>query len=271
MHAWHRCVPIASPIQRDDAPSAVTAEGASAVHDGITERLEELARRAGLKGVSAPVLGAGIVVLGAVVAFGVWRWWPQDVGMASGGPAAAPAVLSGAAAPTTGAAGAMTSEASSTASDTPGIDVHVVGAVRRPGLYELKGGSRVADAVQAAGGFLGNAAEEGVNLARKLTDGEQLVVPTAEQFAKSGGVAVTAGASTGSGAAAGAASGAPVDINSATAEQLDVLPGVGPATAMKIVADRQANGPFKSVDDLGRVAGIGPKKLEDLKALIVAR
>jgi competence protein ComEA len=115
-----------------------------------------------------------------------------------------------------------------------------------------------------------------VNLARKLSDGEQLIVPTADQFAKSGGVdaggAGGAGAVTGGGAVGGmAASASPVDINNATAEQLDTLPGVGPATATKIIADRQTNGPFKSADDLGRVAGIGPKKLEDLKALIVVR
>ena len=119
---------------------------------------------------------------------------------------------------------------------------------------------------------MGDAAPEGVNLARKLSDGEQLVVPTADELAKAGaGGASTGGAGAGSGAGGATPADTPVDINTATAEQLDALPGIGPATATKIVADRQANGPFKSIDDLGRVAGIGPKKLEDMRALIVVR
>ena len=220
------------------------------------------------------VLGAGVAVLVAAVCFGAWRWWPDaGVSSASGG-SAANAVLTVGAASGAASVGATTASASTSgAVEEPAkIWVHVVGAVRHPGLYALRVDARVNEAVEAAGGFVGNAAPEGVNLARKLSDGEQLVVPTADEFAKSGG----GGAATGGGASAAEPGGhqtssAPVDINSATTEQLDTLPGIGPATAMKIVADREANGPFKSADDLGRVAGIGPKKLEDLKALIVVR
>jgi competence protein ComEA len=144
--------------------------------------------------------------------------------------------------------------------------VHVVGAVRHPGVQRLASGARVADAVQAAGGLLGNAAAEGVNLARIVQDGEQIVVPTRDQWAAS-----TAGAAAGSAGARAGPGGGKVDINSADVATLDTLPGVGPTTAQRIVADREANGPFASVKDLGRVPGIGDKKLGSLKDLICVR
>jgi competence protein ComEA len=124
--------------------------------------------------------------------------------------------------------------------------------------------------VDAAGGALGAGATDAINLAAKVTDGEQIVVPTRDQVAK-GDAPVASGAGTGGGAGASGAAGTPakIDLNTADATQLDTLPGVGPSTAAKIVADRQANGPFKSCDDLGRVPGIGPKKLDTLKDLIV--
>jgi len=243
------------------------------MRDDIRERVEELARRAGISAVPTAVLAAAAVVLVLAVGLGLWRWVPTGPGaseVSSGemGTAVAGSVL--ASASSMGATG----EPAVTASAAP-VWVHVVGAVRHPGLYRCDGGARVEAAVEAAGGFLGNAAAEGVNLARELTDGEQLVVPTAEEFAKAGGIAAGVGATQaapgGAGGSAVSAGSAPVDINSASVEQLDALPGIGPATAEKIVADREANGRFASADDLGRVAGIGPKKLEDLRALIVAR
>lgn len=142
-----------------------------------------------------------------------------------------------------------------------GVIVHVVGAVRRPGVYELPAGSRVADAVEAAGGALGNAAASALNLARLLTDGEQVRVLTTDE----------ASAAAFSGDARGLLPpvGQPkVNINAATVEQLDSLPGIGPATAQKIVEDRMRNGPFRSPEDLMRVPGIGPKKFEVLEELI---
>ena len=129
--------------------------------------------------------------------------------------------------------------------------VDVTGAVRHPGVYRLPVGARVQQAVRRAGGVTRKADAAAVNLAAKLADGQQIVVPARVSAA----VAVP-GATAPSG---------PVSLNSATADELDQLDGVGPATAAKIIAWRTANGGFSSVDDLGQVAGIGPKKLEALR------
>jgi competence protein ComEA len=134
----------------------------------------------------------------------------------------------------------------------PQVVVHVVGAVRQPGLYRLDEGSRVADAVARAGGATRRADLAGVNLAAPLADGLQVVVPLR-------GAAGDAGGSTSSG---------PVHLNSATVEQLDALPGIGPATAQKIVDHRERHGAFTSVDDLDAVPGIGPSRLEQLRGLV---
>jgi competence protein ComEA len=140
----------------------------------------------------------------------------------------------------------------------PALVVHVVGAVRRPGLYRLREGSRVADAVAKAGGATPRADLSLVNLAAPAADGTQVVVP---RRAAAGGGGATAPA------APGAPAG-PVQLNSATVEQLDALPGVGPVTAQKIVDYRQQNGAFRSVDDLDAIPGIGPARLEQLRELV---
>jgi competence protein ComEA len=137
------------------------------------------------------------------------------------------------------------------------VVVDVVGAVRRPGLYRLPQRARIADALARAGGSTTKADLAQVNLAAPLADGEQIVVP------KRG----TAGA-VGAPAATGAAS-APVQLSTATLEQLDTLPGVGPVTAQKILDYRQAHGAFHSVDELDAVPGIGPKRLDQLRDLVV--
>jgi competence protein ComEA len=139
--------------------------------------------------------------------------------------------------------------------------VDVVGAVRRPGLVRLAEGSRVADAIARAGGLRHGAERAGVNFAAPVSDGQQVVVPQR-------GVAVAAGVA---GAAAGsaAASTGPVSLSSATAEQLDTLPGVGPATAQKIIAYRQQHGAFRSVDELDAISGIGPSRIANLRGLVV--
>lgn len=137
------------------------------------------------------------------------------------------------------------------------VFVHVGGAVANPGVQELEEGSRVQDAVEAAGGFSDGAARDALNLARILQDGEQVVVPSEEDLAASAGT-VNGGLS-----ASTAASGR-VNINTASADELDALPGIGPATAEKIIADREANGPFSAVEDLKRVSGIGDKKYAEL-------
>jgi competence protein ComEA len=139
---------------------------------------------------------------------------------------------------------------------TATLYVDVVGAVRRPGLYRLRDGSRVADAVTRAGGPTPKAQIELVNLAARIADGEQIVVPGRG----SGGTVAPA---PGGGAASG-----PVHLNSATLEQLDTLPGVGPVTAQKILDYRQKHGAFGSVDELDAISGIGPARLETLRDLV---
>ena len=141
------------------------------------------------------------------------------------------------------------------ASSSTTLFVNVVGAVRRPGLYRLKDGSRVADAVTSAGGPTPRAQIELLNLAARIADGEQIVVPRR-------GV-VGAVAAPGGGVAAG-----PVHLNSATLEQLDGLPGVGPVTAQKILDYRQQHGAFGSVDELDAIPGIGPARLGTLRDLV---
>lgn len=141
------------------------------------------------------------------------------------------------------------------------IVVHVGGAVVEPGVRELPEGARVQDAVDAAGGFAQGAACDALNLARVVADGEQVVVPTLADLE----TAAAEGPVSGSGSPAlGAPLGGKVNINTASADQLDALPGVGPSTAQKIVADREANGPFVSPEDLKRVSGIGDKKFAAL-------
>jgi competence protein ComEA len=175
------------------------------------------------------------------------------------------------------------SSASSAAGQPAGPDrpvvVSVVGLVHKPGLVTLTPGARVADALQAAGGAMDGADTTGLNMARPLGDGEQIVVglaPVSGQPAALGS-SVTAGSASGSktpappGPVKGSArpkAGEVVDLNTATVEQLDALPGVGPVTAAAIVAWRQANGKFTSVDQLADVDGIGPARLDKLRALV---
>jgi competence protein ComEA len=147
-----------------------------------------------------------------------------------------------------------------TATASPAVVVHVTGAVRRPGLVELAGGSRVDDAVAAAGGATQRADLASVNLARLLVDGEQIVV-----LRKGAPAAVGAPAPS---TVSSAAPGQPVDLNTATIEQLDGLPGVGPVLAQRIVDWRTAHGRFSSVDALTDVSGIGERTLADLRPLV---
>jgi competence protein ComEA len=143
--------------------------------------------------------------------------------------------------------------------------VHVSGAVRTPGLYRLSDGARVVDAVAAAGGFADGAAKDAVNLARQVADGEQLVVPVAG--AETPAPHAAEGVPGGPGGPA-AQAGTRLNLNSADAAALDALPRIGPALAARIVAWREQNGRFTSVDDLLAVPGIGEKMLESLRDLV---
>ncbi|MDQ3379259.1 MAG: ComEA family DNA-binding protein [Actinomycetota bacterium] len=141
--------------------------------------------------------------------------------------------------------------------------VHVVGAVRRPGLYRLREGARVADAVGRAGGATGRAELAALNLAAPLVDGVQVLVP--RRVVTSGPTPAGAEADLG---AATAGLGSKPSLATATIEQLDELPGVGPVTAQKILDYRTEHGPFRSVDDLDAVPGIGPTRVEQLRDLV---
>lgn len=153
-----------------------------------------------------------------------------------------------------------------------GIKVHVTGAVAGPGLYEFKSGDRVADALAKAGGATAEADISQINLAAKLTDGQQVAVPAkgqapvageTEAAVSPGGAAATSGGSGSPGTPA-----QPIDLNNATAAQLEGLDGIGPKTAQKIIAYREANGGFKSVEQLMEVPGIGPAKFDQIKGQV---
>jgi len=162
---------------------------------------------------------------------------------------------------TSGPAGVM-------ASPTPGaVYVQVVGQVARPGLYQVRDGDRVMDAVAAAGGFTPVADQAGINLARVVADGEQLVVPAMGEAPPAAGAGGGAG-SGGAGGAGAAAPGAKVDINTADATALETLPRIGPATAQKIIDWRTKNGRFRSVQDLRSVSGIGDATFAQLEPLV---
>ncbi|MBS4030142.1 MAG: ComEA family DNA-binding protein [Clostridiales bacterium] len=133
------------------------------------------------------------------------------------------------------------------------IVVHVSGAVRHPGVYRLKDGARVVDAVDAAGGIVPEGNADAINLAEPLYDGRKVTVPFIKQT-ETGNTGDTVDSR--------------VNINEATAAQLETLPGIGPAKAAAIISYREANGPFRSVDDLAAVGGIGAKTVDALKELI---
>ena len=148
--------------------------------------------------------------------------------------------------------------AATKAAAPPLVVVDVVGAVRRAGLYRLPQGSRIADAVTRAGGATRKADLALVNLAAPVADGTQIVVPAHSPAA----------GATGGGAGSAAAPAGPVHLNTATLQDLDALPGVGPVTAQKIVDYRQQHGAFASVDELDAIPGIGPKRLDQLRDLV---
>lgn len=249
--------PRVGPTEHEDVtrtpPSSARAEEGASVWREVRDWMGELACRAGFDGL--PSSGRALVwVAGAVAAVVAGSlWWS---GVRGGGPVPSASAAAAPARPVP----VESTRAVTAPAMVATVTVHVVGEVRRPGVYRLPGGSRAADAVQAAGGLLGAADQAAVNLARVVSDGEQIAVPRQGE-----GVPVAAG--TAGGGAAGARAGK-VDLNTANEAQLDTLPGVGPSTAAKIVSDRAENGPFRMIDDLMRVPGIGPSKYDALKDLV---
>jgi competence protein ComEA len=275
---------VAEPFLTDAAdPSLGSAQQASLspdshVVDGPPGRLGALGGRGafdlggrgifdpGRRGVKALAAVAAVVVL--VAAFLAWRARPHAEPVGSGPPAATAAAPGGSpadAAPARSAAPGGTAQPAGGASEAV-VVVAVAGKVRQPGLVRLSPGARVADAIAAAGGVLPGTDMALLNLARKVTDGELIVV----------GIPVPAGAEgggpAGNGAPGGAGqSGAPggkVSLNTATLAQLDTLPGVGTVLAQRILEYREGHGGFRSVAELRQVEGIGEARYEQLKELV---
>lgn len=144
------------------------------------------------------------------------------------------------------------------------VFVHVAGAVQKPGLYRLPSGSRIDDAIRAAGGVTSEGNLDALNLAAQVRDGDKVLVPGQAAAAPPGGAP---GAGAVSGAGPPGASGM-VNLNTATAAELDALPGIGPAIAARIIAYRDQHGGFRTVKDLMKVPGIGPAKFEQLQTLV---
>jgi competence protein ComEA len=230
-------------------------------------------------------LGVVAVVLVVGLAWGGWSWVrarPEAVAAPAGVPAAAGAP------PGAGPTGAPAPAGSATAPAEPGQTgsepsaapagpvVHVLGAVRRPGLVRLSPGARVEDALDAAGGLRRDADPGELNLAQPLEDGVQVLVGTRAHpegevrtgSAGSGGAGAGEGGGARAGSASGSSSGGTVDLNRATVDQLDTLPGVGPVTAQRILEWREQHGRFSRVDELQEVDGIGPKTYARLQPLV---
>ncbi len=234
-----------------------------------------------------------IVILATAVAAFLVAWWLSPVAAGSAGslttvgmaaattrPTAAPEASG---APSTrvaqgGATGAGRDDsgaAGGASGSTRSLFVHVTGAVAKPGLVEVADGARVFDAVAQAGGVTAEAREGGVNLARFVVDGEQILVPRRDDptpVTSSAGAAASAAdggpGSSGVGATGPSGAAGKVNLNTATAAELETLPRVGPSLSAKILAWRAENGPFSAIEDLNEVDGVGDKTFESLKDLV---
>jgi competence protein ComEA len=250
----------------------------------IGEERGRLARAASwLEASPVELVGLAVLLVSALVATGVLVWTavgrpalggPTDATVATVGDEHAASAV-GTEAEVGSTAGGPDHPAPGTGTDDDGhgapaggasgeVIVHVAGAVATPGVVTLPAGSRVADAVEAVGGLLADADPSRINLARPLQDGEQLLVLRAGEEPPP---PVAGGAPTPEGADPAVGSGL-VDLNAASSEQLQTLPGIGPAIAGRIVQHREQHGPFRTPGDLRDVSGIGEKRFQDLAALI---
>jgi competence protein ComEA len=205
----------------------------------------------------ADVLALLVLLLAAAGLTAVVWWTTRPVPLA-----AAPPVPSAAPSPWPSGGADDAPDAPAAATTPPPVTVHVAGRVARPGVVVLPAGSRVADAVAAAGGATPDAAVETLNLARPLVDGEQVRVPAPGEPLPPTPTPPPAAPT------APTASEGPLDLNTATLDALDALPGIGPVTAQRILDHRQAIGRFADVGQLLEVPGIGPSRFADLEPLV---
>ncbi|MGH3871341.1 MAG: helix-hairpin-helix domain-containing protein [Pseudonocardiaceae bacterium] len=219
--------------------SPATSRGGRLVRRWVPDSLRDARWEPGRPGALALSLVAALAAV--IAAVGVWRERPVPE------PAPVLPLITAAAVP---------APAATPPHPAPEVVVSVAGRVARPGLIRLPDGTRVADALAAAGGALPGTDLMGLNIARRLSDGEQLLI----------GVVPPPGQPTDGVAPSGPSR--KVDLNAATLEQLDVLPGVGPVTAQRILDWRAAHGRFTSVDQLREVSGMGPARLAQLKDLV---
>jgi len=236
--------------RRPEAAAGGEAPDRAATASSPSAWLQRLRFDPGLRGAAA--LGCAALIAALLAGWWVLAGRAHSVPISTSPPPPPPAASSPA------------QSAASSASGAPAavVVVDVVGKVRRPGVYRLRTESRVDDALRAAGGALPGVDMSSLNRARKLTDGEQIAVGVT-------GAPAAGGPSAGPGGSAGSASGsASVDLNTASIEQLDGLPGVGPVLAQRIVDWRTAHGRFASVDQLREVSGIGPSKFDDIRGLV---
>jgi competence protein ComEA len=201
------------------------------------------------------IVGVGIIA---------WHLWQSAVGQSTSEPLT-PSLSSGPALP-----GSPQSPQAEATDASGSVVVHVAGAVQKPGIVSLPQGSRVFQAIEAAGGAASNAELNGLNLAEVLSDGVKIQVPVMGEV-QSAPSPLVGGSGSSGGTAAPAAKGAKVNINTATLEELGTLPRVGPVTAQGIIDWRKEHGPFASVDELDAVEGIGPKLMESLKDLVTVQ
>lgn len=217
----------------------------------LSLKANSLLRRAGLSEVPRSAL-IGLVAIGVVVILlGAWHFWPRPssdfIANANAGESAVPAV-----------------EAAEASAATADIVVDVEGAVNAPGLYALPADSRIGDAIEAAGGLAANAVAGAANLAQKVTDGEQVHIISVEEQ-KRGAAQAPASAQ---GGTAGQGASEKININTASAEELQQLSGVGPSLSERIIEYRQSNGRFSSIEELQNVSGIGKTRFENIKGKI---
>ena len=273
-----------SALVRSVAAAYTAAHGHPAEHDTLVDR--ETGRRRWALGLRAALAAAvALLVVGGVVVVRDLRTMSvEPVAVSEGDGAAAEAQTTGdgedgrenhgdAARATSGEAGDGSPASGDGASSESGASgetvlVHVVGQVNAPGVVEIPTGSRVVDAIAAAGGATAEADTAAVNLARQAVDGEQVYVPAPGEVAPVPGAGPAPAGGPGGGDTSGTPGAASVNLNSAGSEELQTLPGVGPALAQRILDWRESNGTFGSIDQLQDVSGIGPVVFEGLRALV---